>query len=1318
MRTVLALLSCLLLTTVASLATGNPRFPQSVASGDPSSGSVVLWTRVAGLGADGLVSLKISSSGTLALVGSHEELSGTNLWSGGKLTAQTSHDGVVKMVASGLQADTYYYYQFTYNGTRSPIGRTKTAPSASSTRQVKYASIVCNDYVGRYFNVLKHLCEQEADQIDFVLNLGDYIYETTGNPSFQTTSAARSMTLTNPSEAIPLTSASGATYYAAQSVGNYRDIYKTIRQDPQLQRLHELFPMVSVWDDHEFSDDSWKDNATYLNGYTSEQETQRKKNSEQVWLEFIPNKLGLNASSTAVQTGTSNLFPNATLTGAMNFGKNLDLILTDNRSDRPDHIIPEDAFPASIAVDQDGVIAVLAAANGLSASVFQLYAWPSAKASFDAYLDIDASENAVLKATLKGIASAGIGGSTGTAYATSKVSGKLGVLYINAMLDAAGATSLKISDTAAASLPRGISYYLMGKQSFFSEYGSRYQLVNDTFSIYAAYTYQLWIASSGALGRDQAFYTNAQVNALATALGTSAAAQNNWRMVVSSAPFTPIRVNYGTTTSALSSLLPTQGTFGGAPITPGALGMTSFIPDVLKVKYLLNADEVSGFPQFKQGIVNLLAAYNAVIVSGDIHASMFGKLAGSGTLSGTTTDVTGKNVFDVTVPSATSGEFRAAFDGAIATVEGLITSSLRKATGSTAGVFAMNATQKQALVDASDSFIKDVTPEMVDINTKAHGYTVFSAGSTALVAETRTIDTTEVYNNLYSLTPSQLDKKFNRKSFSIAKDTASGLLHSVPVPQFTSGTLATSTQFTSVSYQIIASNSPTTYAATGLPSGLSLNSSTGLISGTATAAGTYSVTLTATNTTGAASKTLLVTVSEPLVRVGETVSLNFGNLKSSATQLALKSGTLLPSGLQFNATTGILSGKVSASVGTYSFDVLEKSGSTTVKTSTIRITVEALPEALSGSFESVLETGKLLTPSGVLRVSLTRLGRWTASLDFAGAFQRSVTGTFGAAPGTTTASININFPAQGNCAAVSTTINLGGELPLISGTYTAGTETGVIRGVRLASAGELPTEECKITGLFDSGDQDGVTYPAGFGWVKGFATRQGGVILTGMLGDSKPVSASLRASASGQTVVWVQPYRSRASYVGGVIDVKNITQTLGSTARLSSGLTWHRQADTADSYAPSSFAAPLQISAWVSRFVPNSSYTGLATALGLTDRLFTLETDGAGLSNATPNLRGLPTKFRLDSGLRLAPLNNATNVQWSGVVNPLDGSFSGALVFPSAARSSVGIRANAYGVLLQDAQAQLDGLVGGGLLRTPLETRAGLFGSAMLQLSK
>ncbi|NBV34229.1 MAG: hypothetical protein EBR81_10720, partial [Proteobacteria bacterium] len=1032
------------------------------------------------------MSLKISSSGTLALVGSQEELSGSNLWSGGKLAAQASHDGVVKMVASGLQADTYYYYQFTYNGTRSPIGRTKTAPSASSTRQVKYASIVCNDYVGRYFNVLKHLCDQEADQIDFVLNLGDYIYETTGNPSFQTTSAARSMTLTNPSEAIPLTSASGATYYAAQSVGNYRDIYKTIRQDPQLQRLHELFPMVSVWDDHEFSDDSWKDNATYLNGYTSEQETQRKKNSEQVWLEFIPNKLGLNFSSTAVQTGTSNLFPNATLTGAMNFGKNLDLIITDNRSNRP-------------------------------------------------------SENAVLKATLKGIASAGIGGSTGTAYAASKVSGKLGVLYINAMLDAAGATSLKISDTTAASLPRGISYYLMGKQSFFSEYGSRYQLVNDTFSIYAAYTYQLWVVSSGALGRDQAFYTNAQVNALATALGTSAAAQNNWRMVVSSAPFTPLRVNYGTTTSALSSLLPTQGTFGGAPITPVSLGMTSFIPNELKVKYLL--------------------------------------LAGSGTVTGTTTDVTGKNVFDVTVPSATSGEFRAAFDGAISTVEGLITSSLRKATGSTAGVFAMNATQKQALIDASDAFIKDVTPEMVDLNTKAHGYTVFSAGSSALVAETRTIDTTEVYNNLYSLTPIQLDKKFNRKSFSIAKDATSGLLHSVPVPQFSGGTSAMSTQFTSVSYQIIASNSPTTYAATGLPSGLSLNSSTGLISGTATAAGTYSVTLTATK--------------------GETVNLSLGNLKSGATQLALKSGTLLPSGLQFNATTGVLSGKVAASVGTYSFDVVEKSGSTTLKTNTIRITVEALPEALSGSFESVLETGKLLSPSGVLRVSLTRLGRWTASLDFAGAFQRSVTGSFSAVPGTTTASVNINFPAQGNCAAVSTTVNLGGELPLISGTYTAGTETGVIRGVRLANSSELPTEDCKITGLFDSGDQDGVTYPAGFGWVKGFATRQGGVILTGMLGDAKPVSASLRASASGQAVVWMQPYRSRASYVGGVIDVKNITQTLNSTARLSSGLTWHRQADTADSYAPSSFVAPLQISAWVSRFVPNSSYTGLATALGL-----------------------------------------------------------------------------------------------------------------------
>ena len=78
-------------------------------------------------------------------------------------------------------------------------------------------------------------------------------------------------------------------------------------------------------------------------------------------------------------------------------------------------------------------------------------------------------------------------------------------------------------------------------------------------------------------------------------------------------------------------------------------------------------------------------------------------------------------------------------------------------------------------------------------------------------------------------------------------------------PVITSATTASGTVGKTFSYQTAATNTPTSYAATGLPAGLTLSSTTGLISGTPTASGTYSVTLSATNKSGTAKTTLTLT---------------------------------------------------------------------------------------------------------------------------------------------------------------------------------------------------------------------------------------------------------------------------------------------------------------------------------------------------------------------------------------------------------------------------------------------------------------------------
>ena len=743
-------------------ASGSAYFPQSVASGDPRSSSVILWTRLmdGDTASDRSVTLHVTTTGAVTDVGTTVALGGTNVWTGGNLTALSAYDGVVKVKVPGLAADTTYYYQFAYNGQRSPVGRTKTAPAAGSTRAVKYAAINCNDYVGRYFNVLRHLTEREQDTIDFVLNLGDYVYETTGDASFQTTTPDRAMVFSNPGEAINL----GSGNYAAQSLGNYRDIYKTIRQDPQLQRVHELFPMISIWDDHEFSDDNWKDNATYFDGKVNEQQTARKRNGEKAWMEFLPTERGLAASGTALEIDASDLYPNTVIYDAFNFGTNLDLILSDIRTNRADHLIPEDAFPATIAMDESAVIATLAAVYGVDVTTFTAAVWPGLEGSFSPYVNIDAPANATIKGVLQAIVAGGVNASlaslpagqtpvtTGAAYAAAKVTGLLDASFVNQTFQAAGQAAP--FDTAAlAAMDRGLSFYLLGKTGFFSDFGSRYQVVDQTFKLYAGYTYQAFIASGGALGRDQAFYNTAQQTFLATALGTSSAAGNKWRVVASSTPYTPIKLELGDLPSGVT--LPTQGSISGVTI-PASL------PSQFLVEFLLNADEPAGFPQFRQGMLDLFAQHDTIIVSGDIHAQLVGNNAASN----------GQKVVDFTVPSAASSEFRKAISGAFSTVESLMTPSVQAATG-LPGAFSFDSTQKQAVINATDEIIKHNTPEMFDADTATHGYTVFTASASDFNAEYRKISVSDIDDNLYALSASALSSRFSSESYGVVK-TGSG----------------------------------------------------------------------------------------------------------------------------------------------------------------------------------------------------------------------------------------------------------------------------------------------------------------------------------------------------------------------------------------------------------------------------------------------------------------------------------------------------------------------------------------------------------------
>jgi len=133
-------------------------------------------------------------------------------------------------------------------------------------------------------------------------------------------------------------------------------------------------------------------------------------------------------------------------------------------------------------------------------------------------------------------------------------------------------------------------------------------------------------------------------------------------------------------------------------------------------------------------------------------------------------------------------------------------------------------------------------------------------------------------------------------------------------PVITSSGTASGTVGTAFSYQITATDSPTSFGATGLPAGLTVNTGSGLISGAPTGPGTSSVTVSATNSggTGGAPLTLTVNAVPPVITssatAGGTVASSFSYQITATNSPTSFGATGLPAGLTVNTVSGLISG--------------------------------------------------------------------------------------------------------------------------------------------------------------------------------------------------------------------------------------------------------------------------------------------------------------------------------------------------------------------------------------------------------------------------
>ncbi|WP_224363594.1 alkaline phosphatase D family protein [Hyalangium versicolor] len=547
-------------------------FPQSVASGEPRPNSVVLWTRAINPAQAGDI--------TLSLDVSTDENFGSFVLQQQGLTAQATHDNAIKIKVTNLQPRTTYYYRFIHeNGGDkfvSPVGRTKTAPSATDDVPVKFVFASCQDYVGRYYNSWARLLQLDTD-LDFIAFLGDYIYETTGDPAFQSTNTLRGIQFTEPTTA--LVQHSGIFQYgAAASLSNYRDIYKTVRADPIIQKLHERYPFIVMWDDHEFSNDCWGSNATYENGRRTERQDERRRNAEQAFFEFLPieaNPSG--ASQGVIDVNSEPKYPDTHIYRDFEFGKHVRFIVTDYRTYRPDHLVPEDAFPGTVAIDAP-TLAATGYADAFNSDLFS-------------YIDVDAPEYAQVKGALRlgYIALAqqsGLSSDEATAKADIWVKGNLALAYVNQLLAAAGAPASGLV-VSPANKPRGVAFVHMGKLGLFDQRGVRNIVVKDTYDLYSYVRYlATQTASENVLGTAQEAWFKDKLKAT-----------NTWKVIVSSVSFSSLVLDLSNKTD---------------------------IPDTsLRQRYYFTTDQWDGFPTKKKELLTYLKnnVSNPLVISGDIHAA-------------------------------------------------------------------------------------------------------------------------------------------------------------------------------------------------------------------------------------------------------------------------------------------------------------------------------------------------------------------------------------------------------------------------------------------------------------------------------------------------------------------------------------------------------------------------------------------------------------------------------------------------------------------------------------------------------------------------